>query len=109
LNTVHGGTTETLAVVFQASIFVVVTYSCQILYPKQQEAHTLAEGNTDLDSHVLSRESGSVKQALRAARVGETSGIDEGLEWGGAGRFSWLSITDNQLTGSSTSKESGSC
>jgi hypothetical protein len=94
LNTVHGGTAETLAIVFQTSIFVVVT---------------LAESNTDFDSHVLSRESGSVKQALRAARVGETSGIDEGLERGGAGRFSWLSITDNQLTGSSTSKESGSC
>ena len=72
----------TLSIVLQSSIFVVVSFT---LISKRYImrlfwGRTFTESNTDLHSHVLSREVGIIKQSPRAARILEASCVNKGSE-----------------------------
>jgi hypothetical protein len=83
LRAIDRSSTETFAIVFQTSIFVVI--ACSKLTSELRMAfyyHTFAESYTNLHSHVLSIKTRTVKQSPRAAQVLETTFVCERSEVG---------------------------
>lgn len=93
LRSIDGSTAETLSVVLEAGIFIVVSFT---------------ESNASLDGHVLGIKTGVVeKGTLRGTWVREASSIDEGSKIG-TGRLSRLFIApDNVDTDARNESEGG--